>query len=403
LTPAQRIAIVRDRNENDSVTPHHGGRGRGGRGRYHYDGRGRNNQGRDGRGGPGRSISTVNVEHVDNAAMSQVTEAVTTIPNNAGQSFGRASYTRNTNNGNNRNNNNNSQANQTNARVSMITTGRRTVAKLHTSSNNHMSTPGIQGRLEIDNHADTHALGRNFSVLSFTGRICDVSPFVDHYKPTRGIEVVSAATAWDDPETLETIILVFHEALWMGDMMEHSLINPNQCRSYGISVCDDPYDKNRFLGMHDPVTDIRIPLFMYGTIAAVKTRTPSTQELSECRRIVMCSEAPWEPATVQLPQAAANQHSNDFVQLSATTTRMQSNDDPATSSLPELACPHIFTNRCIATVKVNFGNIISSKRHSSVSAEELARKWRIGLQTAKDTLKCTTQYATRHASVLAVL
>ena len=36
-------------------------------------------------------------------------------------------------------------------------------------------------------------------------------------------------------------------------------------------------------------------------------------------------------------------------------------------------------------------SIISNNRHSKVSPEELARKWNIGIQTAKDTLKVTTQ------------
>jgi hypothetical protein len=39
----------------------------------------------------------------------------------------------------------------------------------------------------------------------------------------------------------------------------------------------------------------------------------------------------------------------------------------------------------------------SNARHSSVSAEELARKWRIGLGTAQNTLKVTTQFGLRHA------
>jgi hypothetical protein len=36
-------------------------------------------------------------------------------------------------------------------------------------------------------------------------------------------------------------------------------------------------------------------------------------------------------------------------------------------------------------------SIISNDRHSKATPEELARKWNIGIQTAKDTVQVTTQ------------
>jgi hypothetical protein len=41
--------------------------------------------------------------------------------------------------------------------------------------------------------------------------------------------------------------------------------------------------------------------------------------------------------------------------------------------------------------------IVSDRRHSVVSAEEVAKKWRIGINTAKLTLKATTHFGLRHA------
>jgi hypothetical protein len=41
--------------------------------------------------------------------------------------------------------------------------------------------------------------------------------------------------------------------------------------------------------------------------------------------------------------------------------------------------------------------VITNDRHSKVTPEELSRKWNIGLQTAKDTLKVTTQKGIRTA------
>jgi Fe2+ or Zn2+ uptake regulation protein len=42
-------------------------------------------------------------------------------------------------------------------------------------------------------------------------------------------------------------------------------------------------------------------------------------------------------------------------------------------------------------------SITSNDRHSRVTPEEVARKWNIGLETAKNTLRVTTQYGIRTA------
>ena len=43
------------------------------------------------------------------------------------------------------------------------------------------------------------------------------------------------------------------------------------------------------------------------------------------------------------------------------------------------------------------GSIDSNDRHSKIGPEELARKWNVGIQTAKDTLDVTTQHSVRTA------
>ena len=99
---------------------------------------------------------------------------------------------------------------------------------------------------EIDNHADTTCFGKNFRVVSFTSEVCSVSPYLSDYDTIHDIPICTASTAVD-LDSGETIILEF--GLWFGERMEHSLINPNQCRSFGVRVCDDPTDEHRKLGM----------------------------------------------------------------------------------------------------------------------------------------------------------
>ena len=97
--------------------------------------------------------------------------------------------------------------------------------------------------MEMNSHADTAVLGRNCVILNYTGRECDVSLYTDSYEAIKGVPIVTGATAWTSKVNGQTYILVFNEALWMGDVLEHSLINPNQLRHFGVTVQDNPYDK----------------------------------------------------------------------------------------------------------------------------------------------------------------
>ena len=70
--------------------------------------------------------------------------------------------------------------------------------------------------MELDSHADTIVLGKNCVIMAYTGRECDVSPYTEAYDAIKNVSIVSGATAWTCQSTGETLILVFHEALWDG-------------------------------------------------------------------------------------------------------------------------------------------------------------------------------------------
>jgi hypothetical protein len=112
-------------------------------------------------------------------------------------------------------------------------------------------------RVELDSHADTHALGVNCRVIHDTGRTCSVSAFADHIETVDNVHIVSGAMAWDDPVRGETFVLVMNESLWLGDRMSVTLLNPNQCRLYGVKVQDDPTHRRRPISIFDPVTEVQ--------------------------------------------------------------------------------------------------------------------------------------------------
>jgi hypothetical protein len=173
-------------------------------------------------------------------------------------------------------------------------------------TSHNTTTPNTIARSEMDNHADTTCFGSNFTAVQFTGKQCEVSPFSEQYDKMANVPVPSAATAWEDTDTGETTILLFHQVLWFGDDLTNSLINPNQCRSHGIDICDDPFDFNRTIGIIDTLTDFTIPMEFGRSFVYFKSQAPTMEEICDNPHIEMTSGFPWDPTTVgQRPLAVA--------------------------------------------------------------------------------------------------
>ena len=119
------------------------------------------------------------------------------------------------------------------------TTEKRNFSSRTISANSH-TDPVHHGRIELDSHADTIVLGSNFVVIHFTGREYDVSPYTDACKPIKSVKISCTGTAWTSSASDKTYVLVFNKGLWMGDKIDHTLINPNQVRHFGIKVQDNP-------------------------------------------------------------------------------------------------------------------------------------------------------------------
>jgi hypothetical protein len=70
----------------------------------------------------------------------------------------------------------------------------------------------------------------------------------------------------------------------MGNVLNHSLLNPNQLRHYGVNVQDNPYSP---IAMHisTEADAVIIPLLAKGTKIYFDSRTPTDKELSTCRHI----------------------------------------------------------------------------------------------------------------------
>ena len=66
----------------------------------------------------------------------------------------------------------------------------------------------------IDTNADTCCLGKNFVILHHSYRTADVYAYDSSIKPVKNVPIVTGATAYDDAQSGDTFILVFHESLF---------------------------------------------------------------------------------------------------------------------------------------------------------------------------------------------
>lgn len=130
--------------------------------------------------------------------------------------------------------------------------------------------------------------------------MADVLPYDTTYPATKDVPIVSGATAWDNPYTGETVILIIHEGLYYGRHLDHSLKNPNQIRHHGNAYHDNPFDKTKELTIVTKNTVI--PLQAMGTKILWQSRSPTDEELCVCPRVELTSDTHWDPETVVLSQ-----------------------------------------------------------------------------------------------------
>lgn len=284
--------------------------------------------------------------------------------------------------------------------------------------------PGEEASNECDTNADTCCLGKNFIILEPTRRTADVYAYDKSIKPIEGVPIVNGATAWDDPITGQTLILVINEALYYGTKLEHTLINPNQVRSFGIDFWDNPFDKERGL-IIDIDDTTKIPMQTNGTKIFFNTRAPTLDELRDCAKVHLTSKQEWNPTEVSMKQTtsikAITKYTPSFriseMTMSINETAFEYVDPKDDDALLHSIDPSLtdLKEQLMAKVPRNIAQVTryedsledlptrqtytSTERHSKISAEVLADRFGIGIERARATLRATLQRGVRSATL----
>jgi hypothetical protein len=230
-----------------------------------------------------------------------------------------------------------------------------------------------------------------------------------------GFKTVSGVIAYDDPMTGNSIMLVVHQAICI-PTMNHNLLCPMQLRMNEIMVDEcpkflapKPTAHTHAITIPDPEDQdpLVIALSLSGVTSGFPSHMPTAAEYKNCeRRYDITYDLPdWEP------------HADLFAEQEMMTTDPQgriseSDYGPSRNSLLILSgmsseVPMFIEQQVLADPEADLEiskafqdnvqvlALKSTERQKEVDAHTLSRKWGIGLEAAKRTIKTTTQRGIR--------
>ena len=104
-----------------------------------------------------------------------------------------------------------------------------------------------QGQLKVT-ITQIRGICPNFVMDHFTGQTCNISGCNGKIND-KAIVIGTGLTLWTDPGTGQKHLLQVNQDLDMCHILDHTLANTDQCRSFGISWCDDAWDPNQSFGI----------------------------------------------------------------------------------------------------------------------------------------------------------
>ena len=281
-----------------------------------------------------------------------------------------------------------------------ITSCRRQAVRNVSQTSQNRRTDIMHGLCELDSHADTCVAGANCIILETTNMTVSVSAFSDTHEVIHDVPIVTAATAYDNPRTGDTVILIFGQAIYLGDQIQASLLCPNQLRAHGVTVDDIPRhlappDRPSNHSIYCPDDELNIPLSLKGIISYFNSRTPTQEELNTCKWVILTDEHEWDPHSEFFQEQENNfqslQNNHQIHDRHIYSVHSQSHNPIYHNMHSDVS--HSLDDSSFVNLRI--ASTMTSQREFTTTAEVLAQNWNIGLETAKRTLQVTTQKGIR--------
>ena len=229
----------------------------------------------------------------------------------------------------------------------------------------------------MDSHADTTCVNKHAYIESIIeGLTVDAIPFDSSIGKMSNLPIANAIYAYDDPDSMETTLLRFNNAIYIKDM-KNALLCPNQARENGVVVNDVPLhlDHTNQSTFSIITENKEFALEQYGPTAFIQLRRPTEEELEYLIPVDITSEDEWDPY--------GNQNSGfTFASLQSATV----------GEIDAWLLERPIRSMC-AICAVNM-----SKPKDCLTPEYLSQIWQCGLEMARRTIEATTCKHYRHTS-----
>ena len=151
---------------------------------------------------------------------------------------------------------------------------------------------------------------------TYTGQTCNVSGYNKKVNDAE-VSIGTGFTIWTNLTSDKLHLLQVDQGLDMREILDHTLANPKQCRSFGVSWCDDAWDENRSLGMQLKDPELSIPFKMNGSFAEFETRTPTEDEIRDLfdDRIELTDSNTWDPVNLATSRKVSATASNNILAI----------------------------------------------------------------------------------------
>ena len=229
-------------------------------------------------------------------------------------------------------------------------------------------------RMGMDSHADTTCVNKHAYIESvIEGITVDAIPFDSSMGKMSDLPVVNAIYAYDDPDSLQTILLRFNNSIYIKDM-KNALLCPNQARENGIIINDVPIhlDHTNQSTFSIIAGEDEMRLEQFGPTAFIRLRRPTEIELESQSPIDITGEDEWIP------------YENKSLQHNFSSLRSFVSNEIDNWLLE-------YPDQSICAINM-------SKPKGSLTPEYLAQLWKCGLEMAKRTIEATTCRHYRHTS-----
>ena len=283
-------------------------------------------------------------------------------------------------------------------------------------------------RTELDSHADTCVVGDNALIIHDHERDVAVTGY-DHGR-SKTFKIVDAVVGYEDPITGQEYYFVFNQAIHIPGL-KHNLLCPMQLRMNDVSVNEIPkflvenpteQDHAIMIDLYENDGRLTVPLSIEGVTSYFPSFKPTTAQYESAMEghdllHLTYRDPEWDPHDIDFSRREEAMLGHDGL-VRAPVERKRNLF--AVHHIQEEAMLHAFTdqladNRVISAIRSELPNVdrgqdnsprnnrlisiavaaMSSMAKPKMDPAVLAKRWGIGLQAAKNTLKKTTQRAIR--------